>query len=59
MNKDIPLHLSRYFPRYKMNLQSTPIDEIKKIYHILKKYLNHIYLGNLTAEEIEYCINGE
>ena len=35
------------------------IDEIKKSYHILKKYLNHIYLGNLTAEEIEYCINGE
>nr|WP_302647107.1 hypothetical protein [uncultured Clostridium sp.] len=42
-----------------MNLQSKPIDEIKKSYHILKKYLNHIYLGNLTAEEIEYCINGE
>lgn len=59
LNKDIPLHLSRHFPRYKMNLQSTPIDEIKKSYHILKKYLNHIYLGNLTAEEIEYCINGE
>ena len=59
LNKDIPLHLSRYFPRYKMNLQSTPIDEIKKSYHILKTYLNHIYLGNLTAEEIEYCINGE
>ena len=59
LNKDIPLHLSRYFPRYKMNLQPTPIDEIKKSYHILKKYLNHIYLGNLTAEEIEYCINGE
>lgn len=55
IDKNIVLHLSRYFPRYKMELESTPLDEIKKSYKILSKYLNNIYLGNLTREEYEYC----
>ena len=57
INKNIPLHLSRYFPRYKMNSPMTPIDDMKNAYKYLSNYLNNIYLGNLTQEELEYCLN--
>ena len=56
INKNITLHLSRYFPRYKMDAPATPIDDMKKAYKYLSKYLNNIYLGNLTKEELEYCL---
>lgn len=59
LNPDIPLHLSRYFPRYKMQSAATPLDEIKKSFNILRKYLHHIYLGNLTNSEYEYCISDQ
>ena len=56
INKDITLHLSRYFPRYKMDSPSTPLDDIKHAYKFLSKYLNNIYLGNLSNEELRYCL---
>lgn len=57
INKDITLHLSRYFPRYKLDTPATPIDDIKRAYKYLSKYLNNIYLGNLSEEELKYCLS--
>lgn len=57
IDKNITLHLSRYFPRYKMDSPETSLYDIKKAYNFLKKYLNNIYLGNLTQEELEFCLN--
>lgn len=56
INKDIPLHLSRYFPRYKMEMGATPLDIMRDSYRILKSYLDNVYLGNLSSEDIEFCI---
>ncbi|MGL5379520.1 AmmeMemoRadiSam system radical SAM enzyme [Clostridium sp.] len=56
IDNKIPLHLSRYFPRYKMDNPLTPLEEIKKSYNILGEYLENIYLGNLHKEEYEFCI---
>lgn len=56
IDKNIPIHLSRYFPRYKMDKELTELDLMKEAYKILKDKLNIIYLGNLTEEEVEYCL---
>lgn len=47
LNPDIPLHLSRYFPNYKFDLPTTPVEVMQRAYAIAKEKLNHVYLGNL------------
>jgi pyruvate formate lyase activating enzyme len=47
ISKDIPLHLSRYFPNYKLNIPPTPIITLKNLYNIAKNYLNYVYVGNV------------
>ena len=45
--KDTVLHLSRYFPMYKMTIRSTPVSTLEKLYHIAEKHLDHVFLGNV------------
>jgi pyruvate formate lyase activating enzyme len=48
IDKNIPWHISRFFPMYKMNNKKiTPIDTIKQAEKIGKKYLNYVYVGNV------------
>lgn len=45
--RDIPLHISRFFPRYKM--QDRAATDVKKVYHLAetaRKNLNYVYTGN-------------
>jgi len=57
ISKDIPLHLSRYFPAYKYNEPQTDISFLEKTYKLAKKYLNFVYLGNILSSTYEntYC----
>jgi pyruvate formate lyase activating enzyme len=50
MGTDTVLHLSRFFPRYKSDEPPTPVDVLKRAMDISKKYLNYIYLGNVSSE---------
>lgn len=43
----IPLHISRYFPQYKLNLPPTPVDTLVKAREIAGEKLHHVYLGNV------------
>jgi len=56
IDKNIPLHLSRYFPNYKYTIPPTPVEKLKEIYRIAKKYLNFVYIGNLWEEEYETTV---
>jgi pyruvate formate lyase activating enzyme len=48
IDKNIPWHISRFFPMYKMNnKEKTPLDILKKAETIGKKYLNYVYVGNV------------
>lgn len=47
INKDIPLHLSRYFPRYKLMNSPTDITFMRKAEEVASKYLNRVILGNV------------
>lgn len=48
ISPEIPLHLSRYFPNYKMNyIPPTPVETLEKARMEAKKYLKYVYLGNV------------
>ena len=48
VSKDIPWHISRFFPVYKMlDRQITPISTLKLAEKIGKKYLKYVYVGNV------------
>jgi pyruvate formate lyase activating enzyme len=47
LGDSIPLHFSRYFPCYKMDLPATPIATLRKAEQIAKEKLKFVYLGNV------------
>lgn len=47
INENIPLHLSRYFPNYKMELPPTPLATMYRAKETAEKYLKYVYLGNV------------
>ena len=48
ISTDIPLHLSRFFPNYKMlDRQKTPAATLYELQAIAREYLNYVYLGNI------------
>ena len=47
LNPDIPLHISRFFPKFKMTDRSaTSVDNIYKLKTIAEQNLNYVYTGN-------------
>lgn len=48
INKDIPLHISRFFSCYKMmDAKSTNINTIYKLAEVARKQLKYVYEGNV------------
>ena len=46
--QDVPLHLSRYFPRYRFTEASTPVSTMKKAREVaLSAGVQTVYLGNI------------
>ncbi|HZK56888.1 MAG TPA: AmmeMemoRadiSam system radical SAM enzyme [Clostridia bacterium] len=56
LDKNVPLHLSRYFPSYKMDDPPTKLEVMLESRDIAKKYLNFVYLGNMgNVDTSTYC----
>ncbi|WP_042679008.1 AmmeMemoRadiSam system radical SAM enzyme [Anaerosalibacter massiliensis] len=56
INKDIPLHLTRYYPAFKMNIPPTSYDSLLKAKEEAEKYLNYVYIGNMWGIDVNtYC----
>lgn len=49
LGNDTPLHLSRYFPRYRLKNKMTTDENLFRAYDIAKERLDNVYLGNITA----------
>lgn len=47
ISPEIPLHLSRYFPNYKLDKPPTPKEKLLEAYQIAKEKLEYVYLGNV------------
>ncbi len=50
LSPDIPLHLSRYFPNYKMTVAPTPVETLAMARSIALQKLNYVYVGNVSHE---------
>ena len=56
INKNIPLHLSRYYPSFKFKDEATDIEKMKTLRDLAKEYLNYVYIGNvLEVDNTTYC----
>jgi pyruvate formate lyase activating enzyme len=45
------LHISRYFPKFQMNIPPTPSKTLEYLYLVAKKKLTYVYLGNVQDTE--------
>ena len=54
VDRDIVLHISRYFPNYQMDSEKTTIEDLRKAYKLSKGKLSFIYAGNVTKDELMY-----
>ncbi len=50
---DTVLHISRYFPRYKLRQQPTLIETLLKAREVFSEKLNHVYIGNVSMDETD------
>ncbi|OFX96736.1 MAG: AmmeMemoRadiSam system radical SAM enzyme [Bacteroidetes bacterium GWC2_40_22] len=50
LGKNVPFHLSRYFPRYRRTDPTTPDDTMLKLYEIASGKLNYVYFGNTESD---------
>lgn len=50
LGKDVPLHLSRYFPRFKRNDQATSQETLNRLFETASGNLDHVYMGNTTSD---------
>ncbi|MBM7624019.1 AmmeMemoRadiSam system radical SAM enzyme [Sporohalobacter salinus] len=57
INPDIPLHFTRYFPKYKLDAEQTPVETLLQAKEIAEEKLNFVYLGNVRQPEYSntYC----
>jgi len=47
ISPEIPLHLSRFFPRYQMTDRfPTPVERVYRLAGEAREYLSHVYTGN-------------
>ncbi|NHJ39031.1 MAG: AmmeMemoRadiSam system radical SAM enzyme [Asgard group archaeon] len=60
LGPEVPLHFSRYFPNYKLDLPPTPVKTLIKARDMaLEAGLNYVYLGNVRDESYSdtFCKN--
>ena len=53
LGPDYPLHLLRFFPRYKLNrLPATPVETLENLRELaLKEGVRYVYMGNVPGHE--------
>lgn len=49
LSVDLPLHITRYFPRYRCEIPETPRETIERLAAVAQSYLHHVYRGNLSS----------
>lgn len=57
VGKDTVLHISKYFPTYKMKEIATPDNTLIEFYDIACEKLDYVYLGNMRSQKGQntYC----
>jgi pyruvate formate lyase activating enzyme len=55
LDKNIPLHFSRYHPQYKMSIPPTPLSTLERADQIARQHLRFVYLGNVAEGNDTIC----
>lgn len=56
IDRKIPLHLSRYYPAYRMKRSATPLKVLEVAGEAAKKHLDYVYIGNVPGTDNNtYC----
>lgn len=56
LGENTVLHLSRYFPRYRLGVEPTPLYTLDKLAEIAREKLKFVYVGNVPSEYSDtYC----
>ncbi|MBP2678043.1 MAG: Radical domain protein, partial [Deltaproteobacteria bacterium] len=53
MDREIPLHISRYFPMHRATAPPTPPDRLASAYRIARERLPYVYVGNMRLPGAE------
>ena len=51
LGKDIVLHISKYYPTYKLKIEPTPVETMLELNNIANKHLDHVFLGNVLLSD--------
>ncbi|UCB45434.1 MAG: AmmeMemoRadiSam system radical SAM enzyme [Spirochaetota bacterium] len=57
LGKDIPYHLSAYYPMYTFKAPPTQVSTLQRLKKIAEKRLHYVYLGNVSGDSSSYCAN--
>lgn len=53
LDRDMPLHITRFFPRWRMmNHPPTPVGTLVSLGNIARKYLSRVKIGNVSEDEL-------
>ena len=47
ISAELPLHLSRYFPRYQSRIPMTPVETLQQLRRVAEARLRFVHLGNI------------
>ncbi len=53
LSEHIPLHISRYFPNYKMSRHETSYEDLIRAQTLAHRYLKDVYIGNVHGHKNE------
>ena len=51
----VALHISRYFPRYKLQKPPTELSTLQRARDVFSKYMKFVYMGNVYGKTDTYC----
>lgn len=57
IDRKIPYHLSRYFPRYRYRNEATDVELLERIRAAVSEHLDYVYVGNTGSESDTLCPN--
>lgn len=50
LGKNVPLHLSKYYPMYKRDDPATSVQTLEKLHNAASSSLNYVYIGNVSSD---------
>ena len=57
LDPNIPVHFSRYYPQYRLQLPPTPVETLERAWEMARQKLSYVYLGNVpdNRHSSTYC----